>query len=131
MGLLNVFVNTNSRPMSGGKSFPNSSEEHELGNLRLTPWRHLRNVFFNRIFSSRIPIPRSELRLLSKNANTRCLNCGWKYNFHLSPRCPICHSEKAYLLSRGSFLYGIVTYLITASLCLSLIIYAFKLSFNQ
>jgi hypothetical protein len=131
MGLLNIFVNTNSRPISGGNSFPNSAQQHDSGKLRVTPWKLFWNYFLNRLIRSRITIPQSELRAVSKDANTRCLNCGWKYNFQHSESCPICQSEKAYLLARGTFLYDLLTIIVVAIAMFSLVLLAYKNVINQ
>jgi hypothetical protein len=131
MGLLNIFVNTNSRPISRGNSFPNSAQQHDLGKLRITPWKMLWGSFLNRIIRSRITIPHSELRAVSKDANTKCLNCGWKYNFQRTESCPICHSEKAYLLARGTFLYDFLTISVVAIAMFSLVLLAYKYVINQ
>jgi hypothetical protein len=36
-----------------------------------------------------------EILRVSKEPNLRCLDCGWKYNFQLILRCPICRSERS------------------------------------
>lgn len=131
MGLLNVFVSTNSRPISGGNSFSNSAGAREIGKLRIMPFKLIWKSFLNRLLPSRIQIPRSELLLSSKGANTRCLECGWKYNFHRSETCPVCKSDKAYLLARGSILHDLLTMLLVSLSLFLLIFLAYRGIVNQ
>ena len=131
MGLFNIFVNTNSRPISSGNPFANSVEHREPGKLLITPWRQVWRMSLKKILNSRNSISRAELKLYSKNSNTRCLDCGWKYNFNMSTCCPACQSEKAYLLTRGIFLNDLLSILLVFIAMFSLILLAYKSVINQ
>lgn len=67
-----------------------------------------------------------EVESLSKNANVRCLDCGWKYNFTLTPNCPVCASERTYLLSNGTFLNSIFTIALVFAIFAGVLVLAYK-----
>ena len=110
MGILNIFIDPSSRANeSKGDFLDVKSTQSRSKRIRVTPIRHLNRVFSIKALNKNAGVPRAELQALSKGANVRCLDCGWKYNFQSTTQCPICNSERTYLLSKGTFFAGALT----------------------
>jgi predicted Zn-ribbon and HTH transcriptional regulator len=41
----------------------------------------------------------SEIMKVSRDPTVRCLECGWRYEFNLATKCPVCSSDRARLLT--------------------------------
>lgn len=109
MSVNNVFINSNSRDGDG------SSEDFNFGmdnprKIRITPPRQALKSFRVYWEVKKNKPEFVELRSFSQSPNVRCIDCGWKYNFDKSSHCPLCSSEKTYLLSHGSFLGSVFVY---------------------
>ncbi|MFM1974895.1 MAG: hypothetical protein RL524_882 [Actinomycetota bacterium] len=110
MGILNILINTSSRPNESNGDFLDLKGTQPLSKrIRVTPIRHLYKVFSIKVLSKNAYVARKEYQALSKGANVRCLDCGWKYNVNSTTQCPICTSERTYLLSNGTFFTGALT----------------------
>lgn len=127
MGILNIFIDPSSRGnRSDGDFLELKKSFRKREKIYITPIRHLYEVFSIKVLQKKVDIPRAELRTHSKQANVRCIDCGWKYNFHSINQCPVCTSDKTYLLSNGSFLASVATIsLIVAAFC-GLIVIAYR-----
>lgn len=127
MGILNIFIDPSSRLNRSSGDFlqlKNSSSERER--IYITPFRHLLRSFSIKVLNKEVDLPRKELRARSRRANVRCIACGWKYNFHSAAQCPVCASDRTYLLSNGSFLASVVAISITVTVFCGLIVLAYK-----
>jgi hypothetical protein len=109
MGILNIFILSNSRPGDSVGGHENQSVENESGRIRITPPAHLFKTLLIKTKIRKIDNFPEVVTTLSRDANVRCLDCGWKYNFQSSTQCPICNSERTYLLSKGTFFAGALT----------------------
>ena len=110
MGILNILINTSSRPNeSKGDFLDLAGKRPRSKRIRITPISHLYGVFLIRVFRKKSALSHQKFKALSKGANVRCLDCGWKYNFQSTTHCPICTSERTYLLSNGTFLTSALT----------------------
>ena len=127
MGILNIFIDPSSRPNESSGDFlelkKNSCEKERIF---FTPYSHLSQNFSIKFLNKKIEIPREELKALSRRANVRCIDCRWKYNFLSINQCPICASDKTYLLSNGSFLASVATVSLTIAALCSLLIVAYS-----
>ena len=126
MGIINIFVTTNSRPGDGIGSANFKDDGLNSRRIKITPVRHLYQVLLIRLFRKSSAVPREKLLELSKGANVRCLDCGWKYNLHSITQCPLCTSERTYLLSNGSFLASIATISFIVTAFCGLIVIAYR-----
>lgn len=94
--------------------------------MRVTPLTHLVATFFVKVKIMKSATTKEVLPESSKRANVRCIECGWKYNFQATSQCPICASDKTYLLSNGSFLASAATISIIVAAFCALIVLAYK-----
>lgn len=127
MGILNIFIDPSSRPNESNGDFlelKKSSRGREK--IYITPILHLHKVFSIKVLRKNVELTREELRAHSKQANVRCMECGWKYNFHSTTQCPVCASDKTYLLSNGSFLASVATISIIVAAFCGLIVLAYR-----
>lgn len=127
MGILNIFIDTSSRPNESNGDFL----QLKKGSLRseriyITPIRHLHKVFSIKVLGKKLALHREDFQIHSKQANVRCIDCGWKYNFHSINQCPVCTSDKTYLLSNGSFLASVATISLIVSAFCGLIVLAYR-----
>jgi hypothetical protein len=105
MGIVNIFITTVSRSAGIQSTRDLGNIQGPSGKIAITPPKHLVSTARRKYFpSSDIP-SREELKKVSKNPNLRCLQCGWKYNFKEISICPICSSDRSYLLANGSFVH--------------------------
>lgn len=127
MGILNIFIDPSSRGnRSDGDFLELKKTYRKREKIYITPIRHLQKVFSIKVLRRNVELPREELRSHSKQSNVRCLDCGWKYNFHSTPQCPVCTSDKTYLLSNGSFLASVATISLIVTAFCGLIVLAYK-----
>ena len=127
MGILNIFIDPSSRPNKSSGDFlqlKNSSSERER--IYITPFRHLLRNFSIKVLIKEVDLPRKELRAHSRRANVRCIACGWKYNFYSAAQCPVCASDRTYLLSNGSFAAGVATFSLIIALFCGMVILAYQ-----
>jgi hypothetical protein len=110
MGILNIFIDPSSRANdSKGDFLELKRTQSRSKRIRVTPVRDLYRVFSIKELNKNSEVHLAEFQALSKGANVRCLDCGWKYNFQSTTQCPICNSERTYLLSNGTFFAGALT----------------------
>jgi hypothetical protein len=126
MGIINIFISTNSRPGGSGNSGRFIDKDSSKERMRVTPLSHLFLSFLRKIRFKKPANPREELRSHSKGANVRCLDCGWKYNFHSAAQCPVCASDRTYLLSNGSFAAGVATFSLIMAVFCGMVILAYR-----
>jgi Zn finger protein HypA/HybF involved in hydrogenase expression len=126
MGIINIFVSTNSRPGASSVSGRFNNKDSGKERLRITPLSHLFMTLLIKMNFRQSSMPRKVVLVRSEGANVRCLDCGWKYNFHTTTQCPICSSDKTYLLSNGSFFASVATIVITIAAFSSLIVVAYN-----
>jgi len=126
MGIINIFVSTNSRPDQNGSQFQISKVSSSTSRLYITPISHLLKVLKFRLFSRWSEPSRKAILKFSKKANVRCLDCGWKYDFTKISHCPICSSEKAYLLINGGFFSGFVVVSVMLTIFSLVMIFVYK-----
>ena len=120
-------MSTNSRPPgSSGEFLDLEKPGNSVPRFRMTPARHVVNTFLVRFGRNSAKVSKEEIRAHSKQANVRCLECGWKYNFHSTTQCPICASDRTYLLSNGFFLASVATISIIIAAFSGLIFLAYK-----
>jgi hypothetical protein len=128
MGILNIFIDASSRPNeSKGDFLDLAGNRPRSKRIRITPISYLYGVFLIRAFRKKSALSHENIQVLSKGANVRCLDCGWKYNFQSTTQCPICTSEQTYLLSNGTFLASVLT----ISFVLTLSCGALALAYNS
>lgn len=127
MGILNIFMDPSSRPnQSNGDFLQLTKSSGKKERIYFTPFSHLLQIFSIKFLKNRIERPRDELRALSRRANVRCIDCGWKYNFLSINQCPVCASDRTYLLNNGSFLAGVATISIVITGFCGFIILAYR-----
>jgi hypothetical protein len=127
MGILNIFIDTSSRPNeSKGDFLDLKRSQSRSKRIRVTPIRHLYGVFSIKALNRNANVSWKGIQTLSKDANVRCLDCGWKYNFQSITQCPICTSERTYLLSNGTFLAGIATISLVTTIFCGFVILAYR-----
>lgn len=107
MGFLNIFSGGNSRP---GEGLPGDYKFNLSRNrsLRVIPLNQAIEIFRIKHLSYGSADTRISILSGSKKANVCCVECSWKYNFQYFSKCPICFSEKTYLLSDGIVLNSLV-----------------------
>lgn len=107
MGFLNIFSGGNSRP---GEGLPGDYKFNMSRNrsLRVIPLNQAIDIFRIKHLNHRTTDTQISILSTSKNANVRCVDCGWKYNFQRVSLCPICFGERTYLLSDGIVLNSLV-----------------------
>ncbi len=109
MGINNIFVSTNSRPGDPIRANNQADRGVDSSRIRITPPRNLLKNFLIKARIKATPGSREEIMALSRKANVRCLECGWKYNLQFTNQCPICASERTYLLNNGTFFTSALT----------------------
>ena len=126
MGILNIFIDPSSRTNdSKGDFLELKRTQSRSKRIRVTPVRHLFRVFSIKALNKNADVNWAEFQALSKGANVRCLDCGWKYNFQSTTQCPICTSERTYLLSNGSFFTSVLTISLVVALLCGILILAY------
>lgn len=109
MGILNIFIFSNSRPGDPVNVNGRKDAEFNPGRMQITTIGNMLKVLLIKTGQRKTTKSRKEIAVLSSYANVRCLDCGWKYNFQSTTQCPICNSERTYLLSKGTFFAGALT----------------------
>ena len=109
MGIINIFVTSNSRPGDPVKANTRKDAEFSSSRMQITTVGNLLRIVLIKLGQRKTEKTRKEIAALSSDANVRCLDCGWKYNFQSTTQCPICTSERTYLLSNGTFLTSALT----------------------
>ena len=126
MGIINIFVSTNSRPGASSVSGRFNNKDSGKERLRITPLSHLFMTLLIKMNFRQSSMPRKVVLVRSKGANVRCLDCGWKYNFLSINQCPVCASDRTYLLHNGSFLAGVATISIVITVFCGFVILAYR-----
>lgn len=127
MGILNIFIDTSSRVNdSNGDFLDLKSTQSRTKRIRVMPIGHLCRVFLIKTLVKKTDVPRAEFQALSKGANVRCLDCGWKYNFQSTTHCPVCTSDRTYLLSNGTFLASALTISLVVALSCGILMLAYR-----
>jgi ribosomal protein S27E len=109
MGILNIFIFSNSRPGDPVKVNGRKDAEFNPGRMKITSVGNFLKVLLIKMGKRKTIKSRKEIAALSSYANVRCLDCGWKYNVNSTTQCPICTSERTYLLSNGTFFASALT----------------------
>jgi hypothetical protein len=117
MGIINAFVSTNSRPDHTNSSDYDFNMGHRT-TLHITPLKQVLRNLVIKLTRKGTDIPYKHISDASAHPNVRCLECGWRYDFKKSSGCPICTSERTYLLSNGTLFSGILLpFLAIAAFC--------------
>ena len=126
----NIFINSISRVGDGNAEnfyFGMSNS----GKVRITPPAHtlIKYRVYLKYFYDKKKF--TEIQVVSRKANVRCIDCGWKYNFDKTSACPVCESERTYLLSNGSFLGSLFIYASAGLFFIGLLVLTYKTILNQ
>ena len=126
MGIINIFITSNSRPGDPAGITNKENVENDSGRIRITPPGHLFKTLLIRTKLRKTNKFPELVGALSRDANVRCLECGWKYNFQSTTQCPICTSERTYLLSNGTFLASALTISLVLALFCGVVVLAYR-----